>query len=90
MFPDADDGPTQLPKCGVVLTIPLDVATQFRLPEVPIGGGNGRVLGALMPEAPIDEYGDALARERDVRSGCGSSRPDLVVHAVAQSCAVEQ
>jgi hypothetical protein len=52
----------------VVGPVALDVPRELRRPIVAVRARRLPVLRAPVPEAPIDEYGDAHSGENDVRS----------------------
>jgi hypothetical protein len=87
---EAQDGPAEVAERRVVLAIALDIAPELLLPEGTIRGGQGRVLGALVPEAAIDEDGDLLAGERDVRAGCGPPVSNAMIYAESEPSAMEE
>lgn len=88
MLPDANDLPASSAKGGVVSTVSRDVARDLRVPVVAVRRRLGAVLGAGMPEAPINEHSDPTSPKDDVRTaptvGLGSD-----IDAKAQTTAVE-
>lgn len=67
MFPDPDDTPAEGPKDVVVLPIATAVRLKLVHPEGCVRRGHMAMLGARMPEAAVDEHGDARCGEHDVR-----------------------
>lgn len=66
MFPEPEDRPSVVsePAAGVLVSAP--VGSDLLAPVVSVGLRHDEVFGAPVPEAPIDEYDDALLRECDI------------------------
>lgn len=77
VFPDPQYSPTELLQIGIGSPIALDVAIKLHLPETSIRGRTRVVLGAAVPEAPVDEDRHPLAYERQVRA-TGQLLPERV------------
>ena len=100
VLPDADDAPSELLEAGGVGLVAFDVALKLGAPVLGVGARHGGVLGAAVPEASVDEDGDAPGREDDVdfdAAGAGvgggivggGGESDVAVFAEAESAAVE-
>lgn len=85
VLPDVDGGPAQFLQFAVRAPIPSDVRIQFFGPPFPVILRRSAMIGAAMPEAAIDEDGDARAGERDVRP----ARKRLEVGSVAHAALVK-
>lgn len=83
VLPDAHDGPASLDERAINQTVSRNVALELRLPVLRVGPGVGRVLGAPMPEAPVDEDRDPGAREYDIGPHAPSREIDAKVLAEA-------
>jgi hypothetical protein len=91
VLPYMDGLPAGRRKCSVGLSIALDVPRELGLPVLPVCCGHVGVLGTAVPEAAIDEYGDAGAREGDVDPNRLPTRdPNWIVASVPRSCAVQR
>lgn len=60
-------------------SIALSVGCQLRLPILPVGAGHGPMVGTAMPEAAVDEDGDARLREDDIGSHRSGGEADWEV-----------
>jgi hypothetical protein len=69
MLPDVEWQPTGPDEGTVHLAVAFDVAEQLRLPIGAVRVRRRAVLGALVPEATVDEHGDLGPREGDVDPG---------------------
>ena len=67
VFPDAEDGPAFLAEEFFGGAVAGDVALDFFEPVFLVGGGHAAVLRAAVPEAAVDENGEALFGEDEVR-----------------------
>jgi len=61
MLPDPDNSPTHLFQLISYLFVPFYCAGDFLSPEIRLGLRPLKMLGALMPETAIDEYGNFFA-----------------------------
>ena len=68
MFPDAEDGPAFLAEEFFGGAVAVDVALDFFEPIFLVGGGHAAVFGAAVPEAAVDEDGEALFGEDEIRT----------------------
>lgn len=68
MLPDPDTQPSCLGEECVNLPVPIDVALELRSPVIRVGLWIRRVIGAAVPEAPIDEDGDTSAPKDEIGS----------------------
>lgn len=66
MLPAANNDPPVSPKGAIDSRVPCDVSIEFRPPVRAVGPRSGAVRGTTVPEAPVDEHGNALPREDDV------------------------
>lgn len=66
VLPDAQDRPAGRGQCALVFEIASTGGLQLAGPPHGVGSREGGVLGAPVPEAPVDEHGDTCAREDDV------------------------
>jgi hypothetical protein len=67
MFPDSDDDPSRVREATVSVKIPGSVGFDLRRPELRVlRRGRAIVLGAAVPEAPVNEDGDTCSGEHDV------------------------
>lgn len=88
VLPEAQDEPALAHEVRVGLAIPLDIASQLSPPPGCVADRLGRVVRASMPEAPVDEDGDARAREEDV-GATAREAGERMVDAVAQAAPVQ-
>lgn len=80
--------PSQGGKACVSGTVALSVRVQLLRPPFRVRDRDGLVVGALVPEAAVDEDHNTRAREHDVGSTAeGGLRP--VVHSKAAAASVE-
>lgn len=89
--PGANDGPASELKMLRVPQVSLAVCGQLGPPVVSVRGGLRRMLRAPVPPATVDEDGDPLLREDDVRS-YGPRPPfesDGLVHPISQAATME-
>jgi hypothetical protein len=63
---EAKHRPPCIPQRVVGFPVSLDIPGQLRLPIPPIDLRELSVIGALMPEATVDKYGDPSPRKGDV------------------------
>ena len=68
MFPDADYTPVESVKRSIHQEVSLGIRGEFFQPKLAIALRHVGMLGAAMPEAPIDKNDHALTLEREVRS----------------------
>ena len=66
MLPEPDHCPSVLPEDAVNLGIAFHVSADLGLPEESIGLWRNSVRRTRMPEAAINEYGDASPDEREI------------------------
>jgi hypothetical protein len=71
-------------------TITLDVPLQLRGPVLDVGLRDRAVLGATMPEAPVDEHRDARLRQNHVDPHALVSDRDPHVLAEAEAASVQR
>ena len=89
MFPHPDHVP---PGCAQYLTgvgVPSGSCGQLHSPPVFVDPGTRAVLGASVPEAPVDEDSQLLLRERNV-DRTASVTGDLPCDAIAEPPGVQQ
>ena len=68
MLPDTDHLPARLVQGEVVLAVAGHVPLELGLPVIDMGAGNIPMIGAAVPEAPINENRDSKTHEDDVDS----------------------
>lgn len=68
MLPDAQDPPPGTDELGVVSPVSIAVPRQLGIPPLGVDGWTSAVVRARMPEAPVEEDGQARSREDDVHS----------------------
>src|ERR1017187_249522 len=68
MLPTSDDRPTSDRQRPVDPTIALNVASELFFPKHRVGLGTRRVFWAAMPEAAVDEDGDASPRKQQINT----------------------
>lgn len=91
VLPHPNDGPSFGREHSVSLSVPPNVPRELRLPVRPIDPWCVRVIRAAVPEAPVDEYNDPGARERNIRADQPSARrSDRVVAAIAQARSMQR
>jgi hypothetical protein len=61
-----DPSPSGLPQLRKNLASPLEISTDLEIPELSIPCGSAVVLGTAVPEAPVHEHGNALARDGQI------------------------
>lgn len=66
VLPGSQDLPAGFPKLRVGISISALVGLDLLAPEVGIAGGPGRVLGAAMPKAAVNEDCHSRSDESDV------------------------
>lgn len=80
VFPNAQDQPASIGEPTVCVFVARAIARQFRGPVAAVRAGAVSVLGAAVPEAPVDVDGDLRrpktrsARRRSPGSGARSTR----------------
>jgi len=84
VLPGSQDLPASFPELCVGISISALVGLDLLAPEVGVIGGPGRVLGAAVPEAAIDEDCHSRRDESDIHA------PPFVgydgsVHSIAQT-----
>jgi len=90
VLPYPDDGPSSGSQSLVGSSVTFDIAPQLGCPVRLVDGWLAAVLGADMPEAPVDEHCDAAAREHQVWAHSKSLEQHRVVLAEPQTLAVER
>jgi hypothetical protein len=80
VLPSMNDDPTGLGECEVYGSIALLVPSELGNPVRPVGSGDVLMLRAAVPEAPVDEHGNARSREYNVgpHPGCASPDPEIL------------
>jgi hypothetical protein len=68
MFPYPDHRPTLAPQLTVPPSIASLVTGDLVVPVITIGLWHSAMLGAAMPEAPVDKHSHSFPVEREVRS----------------------
>lgn len=89
MLPDANYGPTRGPQCSVVGSVSRDVAGELRQPELGVGLRMSRVDRATVPEAAINEDGDAGRSEHEVRPDAALTKIEATVDSVSEASGME-
>ena len=88
MFPDPQHSPS-LGLChGVGFAVALGILCELRPPVVGMRCWNCSVLRTAVPEAAVDEDGESLTSEDDVRAPAFIA-PRCIVDAIAQTASVE-
>lgn len=90
MLPEAEDQPASLCELRGCLAVPCPVAVDLGLPVVSIGHRCDEVLGAAVPEAPVDEDSDPKPCEHDGSPSAQSGSIWRVVDAEAKSGGMEE
>src|SRR5262245_37348596 len=67
MPPDTPREPSSGRKLCVRVRVPRSIARELLQPKIPIRLGDGRVLGARMPEASVDKHCNTAWAEDNVR-----------------------
>ncbi len=68
VFPHPDRGPAGVCESAIRVPVPFFVPVDLRGPESGIGHRDGVVIGAAVPEAPVQEDGDLGFGEHEIRS----------------------
>jgi hypothetical protein len=68
VLPDAQDPPPGTEELGVVSPVSIAVPRQLGIPPLSVNCWTGAVVRARMPEAPVEEDGQARSGEDDVHS----------------------
>lgn len=90
VFPSAHNDPPKGMELLVGVAIPCDVAIQLGSPVRRVGARIGSVLRAPVPEAPVDEDGELMSSEHDVRLSPPTARqPDREPRTEASSTPVK-
>ena len=89
MFPHSYHEPTGLAQAPIGVAIASDVAQQFAAPPGGVGLGPGRMKWADVPEAAVEEHGDAGTAEQQV-GATPQGRLRFRVHAVAETTGEHQ
>ncbi len=72
MTPEPQHSPSVVFERPGLFSVPFRVAGQLRIPVANILTWLSAVFWAAVPEASVDEHGDATSREHDVRPyACG-------------------
>ena len=66
MFPDPVDRPAFLFQCSANLKVSSLVPGDFRIPIIQVALRHSAMLGAAMPKASINEYGQAFLTKNEV------------------------
>ena len=66
MFPDAEDAPAFFAEGVGYAPVAFSVGGELLFPEGAVAGGLVAVAGTVVPEAAIDEEGDAVGAEDEV------------------------
>jgi len=67
VLPNPNDGPTLFAELVAYVAIPRQVTRKLSAPKAAIGRRLATVLGAAVPEAPINEKGHLAFRKDEVR-----------------------
>jgi len=89
MLPATDHGPPRLPQRKRVRFVASTVAIDLRNPVVKVGLRGPGMPIASMPEAAVDEDGDAATREGNVDMDARSSAVDPEVDSVPKAVRME-
>jgi hypothetical protein len=88
VLPEPEDRPAESSEVVVRLTVPRDVLRELLGPPAAVRHRGSPVLGAGVPEAPVDEHRQATPGERDV--GASTSHPGQgQVHAKPKTSPVQ-
>lgn len=69
--PDSNHRPASIRQALISVAVARDVALDFRPPPLGVIFRPGAMLRTSMPEAPIEENGDALSRKHNIdRASC--------------------
>jgi hypothetical protein len=88
MLPQALDGPAGLAESSVVSPIAIDIGGELRQPILAVAVGHRAMLGARVPEAPVDENSELQPREHDVGPDPNLTSPDEEVLPEAKPAAM--
>ncbi len=79
VLPEAHHLPAGVLECCSLFSVPGDIALKFEGPIVSVDVWLVTVLGAAVPEAPVDEDRDLLSSECDIRPEQLAIDPEGVV-----------
>lgn len=86
VVPEPQDGPSGTLESNVRVGVTGHLSDEFRAPPFPAVGQLVAAFRATVPEAAVDEGGDARAREGDANSSPTGSRDHGSIHAAAKPC----
>jgi hypothetical protein len=66
MLPNANDTPTRRRQPTICLPVATHVSTKLPPPPLTIGAREAAMTSAAVPEAAVDEHGDAGGHEQQV------------------------
>lgn len=66
MLPNSEDMPARFPELRIGISVSALVGLDLLAPEVGVAGGPGRMVGAAMPVAAVDEDGHPRRGEDDI------------------------
>lgn len=87
--PKAKHVPVGISQRLIDCSIALPVGCQLCLPILPVGAGQRAMVGTAMPEAAVDEDGDARLREDDIGSHRSGGETDREVLSKSKAEPVE-
>ena len=80
MLPKAQHQPTSRSQNLIVATVAAQVSSKLLFPVMVVALRHASMVGAPMPEAPVDEDCDLLTAEHDV---CFTAQPGERAHVLA-------
>jgi hypothetical protein len=89
VFPDAEDTPSRCFKEDVVAGVTRPVRGELRVPVPAVRARSCAVVGTAMPITPVEEHGDLLSREDNVRSRRRSTGTDPHAESESQASPME-
>lgn len=90
VFPEAKNNPPRLLKRNRLALVSLSVLLNLRQPIVRVGLWYSLVLGAAMPEAPVNKYCEPSSGECNIRPSLDLFQPDQKVNPKPKASSVEQ
>jgi hypothetical protein len=90
VLPRSDNFPARGAERALDSTVPGEVSLELRDPVVRVAARNVAVLRAAVPEAAVNEHGDAPAAEDDVRPHLKTVESEWIVDTEAQPPGVKR
>ena len=90
VLPCPDDDPSRLSETSLGPAVAIDVGIELGAPPVGVRPRGDGVFAAAVPEAPVDEHGDASSGEGDVGPAGDGCHVDAVAETAAMQLATER